>query len=324
MNGAGSCFTALSHCIMDENDFLMIHTPYYSGIGFDINAITNNHIYPVNSYSSNDFRLTIDDYQNAFNQSKIDGKNVKAICIVNPQNPLGFCYSKKHVMDLLEFACDHDLHVIIDEVYANCIYDKNQEFQSAFSYYNQFPNPSKTHFVWSFSKDFCLAGMRTGVIYSTNQTLVKTLTTLGYLFAPSYLVQHNLAQMLNDKKWVNDFMNLNLKRLKSSKKRMLDELGQFDIKIYECDSGFYLWVDFRNILRKIDSHITQDMEKRLFELFFEYGVYIVPGQFLKSPEFGFYRVIFSQPDFLITEGCKRMRLAIQNFISNGKFINNKN
>jgi aspartate/methionine/tyrosine aminotransferase len=313
LNGAGSCFTALSHAIMDENDYLMIQTPYYSGIGFDINAITDNHICPVKSFCGNNFLTTVDDYRRVFNQAKREGKRIKAICIVNPQNPLGLCYTKNQVVDLLNFAADADLHVIIDEIYANCIYDENAEFQSAFSYYDEFPDPMKTHFVWSFSKDLCLAGVRTGVVYSTNQLLIKTLITVGYFFAPSYIIQYNLSQILNDKVWIKTFFSTNLKRLAASKHLMLNELKQLDVSVCPCVSGFYLWVDFRNILNSVSSTITLDLEEKLFEMFIKHGVYIVPGHFLKSPEPGFYRIIFSVPEYSIPEGYRRLKLAIENF-----------
>ncbi len=81
-------------------------------------------------------------------------------------------------------------------------------------------------------------------------------------------------------------------------------------------NGFYLWVDFRQIL---SPNFT--FKKVLFEIFFKNGVYDVPGQALGSFEPGWFRFVFCSPHEFIIEGTGRIRKAVKEFsdTTNSKF-----
>ncbi len=98
----------------------------------------------------------------------------------------------------MKFAKNHELHVVINEIYANCIYEKQDQFQNVLSYFDDLPDPLRTHFMWSFSKDFCSAGLRCGVIYRQNDFLITAVSQMVILFLPPYVVQHKRSIILND------------------------------------------------------------------------------------------------------------------------------
>ena len=45
----------------------------------------------------------------------------------------------------------HELHVILDEIYALSVFDEATSFHSVLTIAD-LPDPQRTHFVWGFSK----------------------------------------------------------------------------------------------------------------------------------------------------------------------------
>ena len=104
-------------------------------------------------------------------------------------------------MEIFRFCAEEKLHVIVDEVYAMSVFNaeneeekgqkeeeeeeeveeeeakkmmvpdaeikSNRKFISALAFgKNLLPDPERTHFVWSLSKDFALSGFRMGLVHS--------------------------------------------------------------------------------------------------------------------------------------------------------------
>lgn len=58
-------------------------------------------------------------------RSKVTDKT-KAIVVINPNNPTGAVYSRELLTEIVEFAREHDLVVLADEIYDKIIYDDAQ------------------------------------------------------------------------------------------------------------------------------------------------------------------------------------------------------
>ena len=102
------------------------------------------------------FELTIRKVKIAHKLAMQRGKKIAGLILCNPNNPLGTIYSKELLMDILIFAKEEGLHVILDEVYALSLHE-DVPFHSVASL-NNLPSPMTTHFLWSCSKDLALAG----------------------------------------------------------------------------------------------------------------------------------------------------------------------
>jgi len=92
---------------------------------------------------------------------------IKALMITNPHNPLGVCYPKETLESCVKFCAEHNLHFISDEVYAMTNFKTTDmgepsPFVSVLSLdlAQLGANPSRTHMVWSTSKDFGQSGFR--------------------------------------------------------------------------------------------------------------------------------------------------------------------
>jgi aspartate/methionine/tyrosine aminotransferase len=100
-----------------------------------------------------------------------DKSRIKAVLLCNPHNPLSRCYSKKALLELMEFCQEHSLHLIVDEIYAltnlNNAPEKAPKFVSALALTEPLVpegavkvDPSRVHVIWSASKLFGMSGFR--------------------------------------------------------------------------------------------------------------------------------------------------------------------
>ena len=92
---------------------------------------------------------------------------VKALLLTNPHNPLGICYPKWLIEDILRFCSSHNIHLISDEVYAMSTFDNGETAESepfvsvlSLDLEELGVNASSVHVVWSLSKDFGQSGIR--------------------------------------------------------------------------------------------------------------------------------------------------------------------
>jgi hypothetical protein len=96
---------------------------------------------------------------------------IKAVLLCNPHNPLSRCYSKQALLEVMEFCQEHNLHLIVDEIYAltdlATAPSKAPPFVSALSLTEPLVrsgavkvDPSRVHVVWSSSKLFGMSGFR--------------------------------------------------------------------------------------------------------------------------------------------------------------------
>ena len=137
----------------------------------------------------------------AYERAVEAGLRVRALVLINPHNPLGSVLTVRTMKSVLTFCAQRQLHIIFDEVYGLSVFrhgkeeeeegeDEEEEkekkegkeeareevtektrkkrgFVSILSLdKNSLPDPQRTHFVWSLSKDFGLSGFRVGVVHS--------------------------------------------------------------------------------------------------------------------------------------------------------------
>ena len=111
-NGCGSVMKILGIFMCKSGDSMLISAPLYAGF------IPNLRRADVSLCG---FRRNHD---NSINTSELDRillcsvRPVKAFVLVNPDNPLGMCYTVKELLELVDWCRGNKIHLISDEVYA--------------------------------------------------------------------------------------------------------------------------------------------------------------------------------------------------------------
>ena len=164
--------------ITDPGDQVIIPEPFYANYnGFS--SCLGLSVVPIPSRIEDNFALPpIESFK-----SYISNKT-KAIVICNPNNPTGYLYSKEELLKLKNLVLEHDLFLIVDEVYRKFVYD-GKEHHSAL---NIKGIENHTIVIDSVSKQFSMCGARVGCLISRNKELISAALKFGQarLSPPTY------------------------------------------------------------------------------------------------------------------------------------------
>ncbi|XP_074887058.1 uncharacterized protein LOC142032340 isoform X4 [Buteo buteo] len=251
LNGCGSLFSALATVLCDPGEAVLIATPFYGGITQSVFLYGNVKLVyayldsKITGTSTRPFQLTVEKLEKALQDARAEGVTVRALILLNPQNPLGDIYSLSELRDYLEFAKRHELHVIVDEIYMLSVFDESATFHSVLGM-DRLPDPQRTHVMWGISKDFAVSGIRFGTLYTENQDVANAVASLCYFHGVCGPVQHKVAQLLRDRDWISQvYLRANHARLKAAHTYVTDELKTLGVPFLNRNAGFFVWIDFR-------------------------------------------------------------------------------
>lgn len=308
--GAASTFVIYSYMLTDSHDAVLVPSPYYSYLDHNLTVLTENQIVrcPLLNQDNGSFELSRQCFEYGYAKALETGLNPRMILLINPNNPLGDVYDETVLLPILEFAAEKRLHVVIDEIYALSTFT-TCSFQSILNYQYILPDPDRTHFLWSFSKDFSLNGVRVGVMYMGTKELCQMSSKINFLFVPSRNTQYLLQQLISDHQWIDEYIQTNRKKLTEQYTQVKRALEMIQgVRVRRSRAGFFLWIDLREFLC---DNATFDDEIRLFEHLFECsGIFLLRGQTLGCSQPGWFRFVFSLNNSIICEAVKRIQAAL--------------
>lgn len=158
---------------------------------------------PVICESSNNFQITIQALEDAYDKAMEANIRVKGLIITNPSNPLGSILDRATLKTLVNFINRKKIHLVCDEIYAATIF-RGPEFVSISEVVQEVEccNMDLIHIVYSLSKDMGLPGFRVGIVYSYNDRVVSCGRKMSSFGLVSSQTQHLLASMLSDDDFV--------------------------------------------------------------------------------------------------------------------------
>uniref|UniRef100_A0A8C1TFM5 1-aminocyclopropane-1-carboxylate synthase-like protein 1 n=1 Tax=Cyprinus carpio TaxID=7962 RepID=A0A8C1TFM5_CYPCA len=307
MNGCGSLFSALAATLCDPEDAILIPSPFYGVITEDVGLYSSVKLHHVPLYSQptgsdvRPFQLTVEKLENSLKEAKKEGLNIKALILLNPHNPLGEVYSSEEMISFLEFAKMHKLHVIVDEIYMLSVFNETDTFHSVLSL-DGLPDPQRTHIMWGVSKDFAMAGMRVGMVYSENRDLVQALDQLGCFHGVPGPTQYQMAQLLRDRgtHFLPGFVNV----LSCVPNHAVKRIVYFFWLLFLF---FYAFIDLGGYLREK----TFAEELSLWRCFLKHKVLLSCGQAFSCVSPGWFRIIFTDQLHKLKLGMQRIKNALE-------------
>jgi len=150
--------------ITNPGDEIIVPTPTYTSYKEVINLAGCKPIFvPLNEEKGWAFEL--DEYEKAITD------RTKAIFYCNPNNPTGTIYTKEQQLGLAELAKKHNLYLILDEVYKDFVYTK--EDKKEFFSLAEIPELRKRVIrLYGFSKAYAMTGWRIGYVHS-DKSIIK-------------------------------------------------------------------------------------------------------------------------------------------------------
>ena len=154
-NGADEAIATVFNTYLSQNDSVLTVYPTFSMPKIYTQIVGANYI--EIPYKKK-WEFPIDDF---LNQLKTN-HSIKIVHLTTPNNPTGDIINEKTINQILNYASDK--LIVIDETYAN--YCEK-------SYIDLIKEYSNVVVIKSMSKDFALAGLRLGVVFSKTSNILN-------------------------------------------------------------------------------------------------------------------------------------------------------
>ena len=124
--GASQSIKCVFSCLVTQkSDGILVPIPQYPLYSATITYKRGTLLsYELNEGSDWAFDLNV--AKKVVDDAIAKGIKVKAIVVINPGNPTGQCFSKKTMLDIIQFAYDYKMCILADEVYQENIYNKQK------------------------------------------------------------------------------------------------------------------------------------------------------------------------------------------------------
>ena len=154
-------FSLMTLC--DPGDEIIVPEPYYTNV-HSFARMANVSIVSVTSTLEDNFALP----PLSMIEEKITSKT-RAILLNSPNNPTGHIYSPRELETIVRICKDHDIFLIMDEVYREFCYD-NLSFTSVLKYTDC---SERIICIDSVSKRFSMCGARVGALICRNRNVIR-------------------------------------------------------------------------------------------------------------------------------------------------------
>lgn len=306
-NGVVSSMEGLVHLLANPGDTVIVPGPCYSVFVVDWWVRTQTRLQAAETTVETNFEPTIDSLEAAYNNAVKNGSRVKALALIQPNNPTGRMLSKRCLEECMLWAYEKGIHIISDEIYAISIFEGNQMISMAGIWHELIAakkhDQQWTHFLKNYchitgglAKDFGLSGFRIGIVYTYNEELRNAFSRIfGYLLQASTHSQYLMRKVFEDEVWLENFITVIRRRLTKCYKSVTGALKAADIPVFEGQGTLMLWADFRQYLPESS---WKGEDQLWMELFTECKWLITRGQQYLCTEPGWFRVMFTSQEWI--------------------------
>lgn len=176
-NGGSEALTLVFLSLLNPGDEVIVAEPYYTNYLTFIQA-ADGVVKPVTTYAEEGYKYAIKE-----RLEKVVTNKTKMISIVNPGNPTGCILSREDMKVICDFAKEHDLWILADEVYREFAYD-GREMTS----FGQYPDvEDRVIIIDSVSKRYSACGARVGCLVCKNEEYMAEVMkiAMGRLCVPT-------------------------------------------------------------------------------------------------------------------------------------------
>lgn len=286
-----NAFAALT----DPNDEILLPAPYWTTYP-EVIKLAGGTPVDVFAGAESEYKVTVEQLEAA----RTD--NTKALVFVSPSNPTGAVYTPEETATIGQWALDHGIWVITDEIYEHLVYDE-AVFTSILKAVPELAN--QTIILNGVAKTYAMTGWRVGWMIGPAD-IVQAATTLQS-HATSNV--NNIAQKaaLAAVSGPLDAVDDMLKAFDDRRKTMINMLN--DIEDFHCPTpkgAFYAYVDVTRAVGKVIAGQRIDTSAELAQVILEKAqVAVVPGEAFGKT--GYLRLSYALGLDELVEGVTRIQ-----------------
>ncbi|PJJ70974.1 aspartate aminotransferase [Diaminobutyricimonas aerilata] len=281
--------------VLDDGDEALLPAPYWTTYPEVVKLAGG---VPVEVFAGSDqgYLVTVEQLEAARTE------RTKVLLFVSPSNPTGAVYSPEQTRAIGEWALEHDLWVITDEIYQNLTYDGVK----AVSIVEAVPAlADRTILVNGVAKSYAMTGWRLGWMVGPKAAITAAANLQSHLSSNvSNVSQHAAIAALTGPQDEVERMRQAFDR---RRRTIVEELNKIPGVVAPTPEGaFYVYPDVAGLLDREWGGVTPTTSLELADLILEQAeVATVPGEAF-GPS-GYLRLSYALGDDALLEGVQRLQ-----------------
>jgi aminotransferase len=290
--GATGAFYGACLALFDPGDDVMLFEPYY---GYHVDTLT--------ALGLGARSVTLAPPAWRFDRAALDRAltaRTRAIVVNTPANPSGKVFTRPELDVVVQFACEHDLWIVTDEIYEHFVYDGRRHVAPA-----SLPGArERTVTIGGSSKTFAVTGWRIGWAAAPRALgeRLGLVNDLVYICAPAPL-QRGCAVGLAA--LGSSFYERLRADYTGKRDRICAALRRAGIEPFVPEGAYYVLADISRLP-------GASAKQRAMHLLETTGVACVPGDAFYSGTTGatLARFCFAKTDADLDEACRRLERGL--------------
>ena len=281
--------------LLDPGDEVLLPTPYWTTYPEAIKLAGG---VPVDVFAGadQDYLVTVEQLEGA----RTD--RTKVLLFVSPSNPTGAVYSPEQTKAIGEWALEHGIWVISDEIYQNLVYDGVK----ALSIVEAVPALADTTIlVNGVAKSYAMTGWRLGWMIGPADAIKGAANLQSHLSSNV----SNISQRAAIEALTGPQEQVEVMRQAFEKRRnvIVAELNKIEgLRCPNPEGAFYVYPDVTGLLGRSWGGVTPTTSLELADLILDQAeVAVVPGEAF-GPS-GYLRLSYALGDDALLEGVQRLQ-----------------
>lgn len=300
-NGGKQAVYQAFQTVVNPGDEVLLPAPYWTTYPEAI-ALADGIPVEVFAGADQDYKVTVEQLESART-----GKTT-ALVFVSPSNPTGSVYTADETRAIGEWAVEHGIWIITDEIYQNLVYapDGSDAPVKAVSIVEAVPDAAaQTILVNGVAKTYAMTGWRLGWMVGPKDAIKLAGNLQSHLCSNvNNVAQRAAVAALNGPQDEAEQMRQAFDR---RRRVIVGELSKIDgVTVPTPLGAFYAYPDVRGLLGREWAGVTPTTTLELADLILEKAeVAVVPGEAF-GPS-GYLRLSYALGDDALLEGVQRLQ-----------------
>ncbi|MFF1903387.1 pyridoxal phosphate-dependent aminotransferase [Kitasatospora sp. NPDC058218] len=294
-NGGKQAIYEAFAAILDPGDEVIVPAPYWTTYPESVQLAGGVPVEVVADETTG-YKVSVEQLEAARTE------NTKVVLFVSPSNPTGAVYTEAEARAIGEWALEHGLWVLTDEIYEHLVYG-DAKFTSLPALLPALAD--KTIVVNGVAKTYAMTGWRVGWVIGPKD-VIKAATNLqshATSNVSNVAQRAALAAVSGDLAAVHE-MRTAFDRRRRTIVKMLNEIE--GVVCPEPEGAFYVYPSVKGLLGKeIRGKRPQSSAELATLILDEVEVAVVPGEAFGTP--GYLRLSYALGDTDLVEGAGRMQ-----------------
>lgn len=288
--GAKDALYGLFQTIIDPGDEVLVPAPYWVSYTEQVKLAGGVNVI-INSAPERGFKVSVDDLEASRTEKTV------ALILNSPNNPSGMIYENEELEAIGNWAIEHDITIVSDEIYYNLCYNGNKAGSIA-SISEAIKN--QTIVINGVSKSYAMTGWRIGYALGNKAVISKMTEFASHSANPAAVSQYAALAALNGPQDVIEEMRQKFENRLNHFYPLLESVPGF--RLVKPQGAFYIFAEVKEAAKMTGYDTVSDFALALLE---EAKVAVVGGDGFGFPDY--IRISYTLNEEALTEAAKRIQ-----------------